>query len=169
MARCNCTVVYVLLAIRDGYKSYCGAARWQLLTQRLPSRGGGASAITVGDRIFLFLHGQGGGVCCYDPVADRYSPVRHFLPVSTVPFYSVICRTNLYFANLYYHTLPVISAARGGLALLRRGERERGQFVRHCARRYRPAAVNSDQRGVRRGVCGGGSQQGCLVQGGVSL
>lgn len=60
------------------YRPYQGEAQWMMLPTRLPSKGGGASAVTVGDHIFVFLHGK--RVCRYDPVHDAYSELSE-LPV----------------------------------------------------------------------------------------
>lgn len=66
------------------YRPFVGSdnnnIQWQLLTQRLPRKGGGTSAVTVHGRIYVFFHGQGGGVCWYDPHTDKYSELNP-LPV----------------------------------------------------------------------------------------
>jgi hypothetical protein len=65
-------------SVAAGYRGYEGGEQWRVLPSRLPSRGGGASAVAVGDLVFVFLHGK--GVCSYDPTADRYSELTP-LPV----------------------------------------------------------------------------------------
>lgn len=60
------------------YRPYQGSAQWTVLPTRLPSKGGGASAVAVGDHIFVFLHGK--RVCRYDSAHDAYTELSE-LPV----------------------------------------------------------------------------------------
>lgn len=62
----------------EHYRPYSGEAAWRLLPTRLPSKGGGASAVAVGASIFVFLHGN--RVLRYDPVLDAYTQLSA-LPV----------------------------------------------------------------------------------------
>ena len=76
----NAGVLDTRRSIIGAFKSYKGSQTWQILPQKLPARGGGVSAVTVGDFIYLFVHGQGGGVCKYDASIDSYSELSP-LPV----------------------------------------------------------------------------------------
>lgn len=65
-------------SVTESYQPYRGEAKWTVLPTLLPSKGGGASAVTVGDFIYVFLHGK--RVCRFDPACDSYLELSE-LPV----------------------------------------------------------------------------------------
>lgn len=86
------TVVDTRRSVAADYQGYSGAVRWEELSCRLPVRGGGCSAVTVGDRIFVFLHGSAGGVCSFDPAGEKFSALTP-LPVEDWHCFDVTCVT----------------------------------------------------------------------------
>lgn len=64
--------------ISDSYQKYSGCSGWRVLETVLPTVRGGVSAITIGDVIYLFLHGK--GVYSFDPESETITELSE-LPV----------------------------------------------------------------------------------------